>query len=458
MESQPLLPAREEPKTLRYHPTGTDEDPEWLVGDWRSIATAFALAAHEVVDWHVSLAGQGRPWLVIRRIFSVAPLWGSALTPDDMKSWSWSELGKSLGVSEPVLRKDLEAAVSFWKKVRVSLSVQRGVQASVDTVNLLDESPISPPLHPPHHPLSPTPAPAVASSSSADSLPDFQIHQSYDEAQITAILTPFRFNHLRAVDDRLYVANRILELRKLLEDKFKRESARQLILMEMNMANYETAIAGLKSRLVTINKSSSVGKEESKEMQSLATAIETQEKALTKLAGVYHTAANEIGGDEMEAGEARRLAIGTASHLVEAHRRYYETGERTLIDGMFTADEIVWLTTPLSIRPAQYRLDIVLRVREACLPENLWNPDYKPTTVQRDACRRLAKIVEALTDEAEPQVIEGIDDLPAQSATDEDDPADASATVMPQPDVFTTREYTTPDSPKTVEEPFMAIG
>jgi hypothetical protein len=455
---QPLLPSREEPKTLRYHPTGSDEDPEWLVGDWRAAAAAFSIEAHQVVDWHVALAGQGRPWLIIRRIFSIAPLWGSSLTPDDMKSWSWSELGKSLGLSEPVLRKDLEAAVAFWKKVRVSLAVQRTAQASAAPVNLLDAAPPSPDPAPAQSPPAPLSG-SLPPSSAPDSLPDFQIHQSFDAAQITAILTPFRFNHLRAVDDRLYVANRILELRKLLEDKFKRESARQLILMEMNMANYESTIAALKSRLVSIHKSSDVSKEQSKEIQDIADSIEKQEKALTKLADTYHKAANEIGGDEMEAGEARHLAIGTAAHLVEAHRRYYETGERVLIDGMFTADEIVWLTTPLSIRPAQYRLDIVLRVREACLPENLWDKEYKPSVVQRDACRRLAKIVDSLTDEAEPQVIEGIDDLPAQSATDEDDPSDASDSVMPGPASFAPQEYTTPDSPRPGgDEPCMGVG
>lgn len=453
MISQPLLPVREEPKTLRYNPTGSDEEPEWLVGDWRAIAASFALERHEVNDWHVALAGQGRPWLVIRRVFAVAPLWGAGLTPDDINAWGWAELAKSLGVSEAVLRKDLDAAVEFWKKARMSLSVQRGVQALAAAPQIGGRQ--SPGLAEP---------PAASPNPALDTLPDFRIHQSYDEAQISAILTPFRFNHLRAQDDRLYVANRILELRKLLEDKFKRESARQLILMEMNMANYETAIAALKSRLVTIHKSSDISDGQSKEIQAIADSIERQEKALTKLAATYHSAANEIGGDEMEAGEGRRLAIGTASHLVEAHRRYYETGERVLIDGMFTAEEIIWLTNPLSIRPAQYRMDIVLRVREACLPENLWGADYAPGSfakdgkTHREACRRLAKIVESLTEEVEPQVIEGIDDLPEQSADDDDDPSAASAAVLPPPAAFAPQEYTSPASPKIAEEPCMAVG
>lgn len=402
-EIQPPLPVNEPPKTLEYAPS--EGDPEWLIGDWRGVSKEFTLAAHEVLDWHNALAGQGRPWMVIRRIFSVAPLWGDALTQDDMRDWKWSDLAVAIGVSESVLKKDLELAVEFWKKTRMSLSATRSAESSKPSVKRVD-------------------------TADGGDLPDFEIHQSFSEAQIAACLTPFRFNHIKSADDRMYAANRVLELRKLLEDKYKRESARQLIQMELSMNTYESTLSGLKVRLDTLGGYAELSASQSKEIQEIAASIEKQEKALTKLSETYHRLANELGGDEIEAGEARRIAIGTASHLVEAHRKFYETGERVLIDGMFTAEEIVWLTTPLSIRPNQYRPDIVIRVREACEPENLWDKDYKPSVIQREACRRLAKIVAAFGDELEPPVIEGIDDLPEQSAVDEDDPADASAAII----------------------------
>ena len=447
---QPLLPVRECPRSLEYNPAA-DDGPGWIIGDWRAIAEGFGLQEHEVKDWHAVLAGQGRPWLVIRRIHAIAPEWGPGLTPEDMQKWSWPSLATALGLPEAVLRRDLEAAVEFWKKARLSLNVHRSVQAAAvpGEVKPLDLAPARPLDSALIAPAAPRPG--------GESLPDFQIHQDFNDAQITAILTPFRFNHLRQEEDRLYVANRILELRSLLEDKLKRESARMLILMEMNTSNYEATIAALKSRLFTIQKSKDIDDKQSKEIQSIGDAIEKAEKALTKLSTTYQTLANDLGGDQMEQNEARRIALGTASHLIEAHRKYYETGERLLIDGMFTAEEIVWLTTPLTIRPAQYRPDIVLRVREACLPENLWSADYKPTVIQREACRRLLKLAQAMSEEIEPPVIDGIDDAPTNAATDDDDPADASAAIMPQRDAAAPAEYLTPASPKA-EEPFMAIG
>jgi hypothetical protein len=446
MNSQPLLPVSEPPKTLEYAPAG-DDAPPWLIGDWRAIAGHFSLQPHEVNDWHRSLAGQGRPWVVIRRIFSIAPLWGDGATPDDIRSWSWAELSKSLGVTEKHLRADLDAAIEFWKKARLSLNIRRAVDgAAASAASSAD-------------PADPA-QPADAASSLPEGFPDFQIHQHLEEAEITAILTPFRFHTVKSPADRLYVANRILELRKLLEDKYKREQVRQLIVMELSMANYEATIHTLKSRLETIQKRSEIDSKESAEIRSISESLATTEKALTALSTTYQKQADEIGGDEMEASEARRLAIGTASHLIEAHRKYYASGNRDLIDGMFTAEEVVWLTTPLSIRPAQYRPDVVLRVREAFQPENLWSPDYKPSTIQRDACRRMLKLVQAMADEAEPEHIVGIDDVSADSLREDDDgdPAVASeALVQAEISPPAETEYLTPDSPRP-QEPFMAVG
>ena len=104
---------------------------------------------------------------------------------------------------------------------------------------------------------------------------------------------------------------------------------------------------------------------------------------------------------------------------------------------MFTAGEVIWLTKPLTIRPAQYRPDIVIRAREAMMPENLWSPDYKPSVIQRDACRRLQRLVQSLDEETEPEPIAEIDvDLADPDASDEAAdlafPADSSAVVKPE--------------------------
>lgn len=405
-----MLPVRQVAKTLEYSPAGEDA-PSWLVSDWQGVKADFSLEEFEIDLWHSSLAGQGRPWLVVRRIFGVAPLWGDGVTPDDMEQWSWKDLSKRLGVPEAALRQDLHNAVEFWKKCKMAKSVNHHMEAQAAAhENAGPESG--------HHP-------------DEDGLPDFQIHKSLTDEQINTILTPFRFHTIRSESDRLYVANRILELHKLLADKYRRESVRQLIVMELSMANYEATIHILKMRLDMIQRKAQLDTKDSAEIQNISKSLENAEKALTALSTTYQKQADEIGGDEMEAGEARRVAIGTISHLMEAHRMYYESGDRDLIDGMFTAEEVVWLSQPLSMRPAQYRPDVVLRMREAMMPENLWGKDYKPTTIQREACRRMLKLVQAMSDEIDAPEIQGIDDVSADSSSPDD--SDDSTAINDSP-------------------------
>jgi len=416
------------PQTLEYTPA---EDLPWLIEDWPGVSASFGLAAHEVDAWHLALAGQGRPWLVIRRVFKIAPMWGDGCSADDIKKWSWPELSKLLGVPEAHLRNDLAAAVEFWSRARQSESLQAQIAKLKSTTD------------------------GDGSVKQLDGLPQFQIHQEFTDDQIAAILTPFRFNSIRSASDRLYVANRILELRNLLEDKQTRESARTLIVMELNMASHESALHAHKLRLETLQRGTEISESQSKEILKLGDAITTTEKALTQLSTTYRTAASELGSDEIEAGEQRRVAIGTISHLVEAHRQYYADGSKTLIDGMFTADEIVWLTTPLTIRPAQYRADVVLRVNEAMIPENLWGKDYKPTVIQREACRRLLKLAQLLAEEIQPPVIPEID---ADTASGDDDDAPVSDDPAPAPDSpgIVLPDYVPPE-PRH-DEPCMALG
>lgn len=436
------LPIRQVPKTLQYAPAGEDAPP-WIVGKWQELSGEFGVDDSDVVAWHLALAGQGggqgRPWLVIRRIFNVCPLWGDGATADDIRAWEWKELAESVGVPEKHLRQDLEAAKEFWKKAKVANSIQRNAKAATSAAtgaSIGDDS-----------------------VNQLDGLPDFQIHQDFTDDQIAAILTPFRFNEsVRSQSDRLYVANRILELSKMLKDKHRREQARQLIVMELNMSNHEMSLGMMKSRMDSMRKNHELSDKQSSELRGLADTIANTEKVLTSLSVTYQKAADELGADEMEAGEVRRVALGTISHLIEAHREYYASGDKLLVDGMFTAEEVMWLTTPLAIRPAQYRPDVVLRMREASQPENLWGKDYEPTVIQRDACRRLLKLVQLLTDESEPEPIPGIDD-PVSGPDDADAFPDemVEAVAAPTQQQVPNQEYITPSSSRD-SEPFMVVG
>jgi len=108
------------------------------------------------------------------------------------------------------------------------------------------------------------------------------------------------------------------------------------------------------------------------------------------------------------------------------------------------------------MRPAQYRPDIVQRVNEAMQSENLWNPNYVPTPISREASRRLLRLARALEEESETPPIPEIDEAPGdedeESTIDPvaDTPADPSPPPAPAAPVESTR-------PQAVEE-FMVIG
>lgn len=422
MSLQPQLPVREEPRSLDYAPNGEDGDP-WTVTDWRGLSAAFGLGAGEIVAFHRDFASDSRHWKIIRRIFGVMASMGEAVEEDDMESWDWKKLSTKLGVPEARLREELAEAVVFWKKQCVSRKLQQAKSFAPEEVHSLDE------------------------------MPKFTVHREIEESAVTELLEKFRFGHIKSSADRLFVANRILELRGLFDDKNRRESARQLIVMELNLADSEASRALLKQRLdVLQKKASEISKTEGDEVMAISTSLEKNEKAHTALSEKYFKAAADIGEDAIEEGEIRKIALGTFSHAVEALREYYASGERVLMDGMFAADELLFLTTPLAIRPAQYRPDIVLRVNEAMRPENLWDPDYKPSVIQREVSRRLLKLAKGLADEEEPTPIPEIDDAPGS-----EDEAEADAILDPsaaEPAAAAPVYQSTP----APEEDFMVMG
>jgi hypothetical protein len=423
---QPDLPTYEEPRTVEYFPPCEDETP-WTIRDWHGLKAAFSLTQAEINLWHEKLAGQARPWKVIKRIFGVMAMMGDAVEDEDEEDWDWKKLAKREGIKEQVLREDLEAAVQFWKREKLASRMQPATREN-SNVKPIDE------------------------------MRGFAAGQSLDDDKVDHLLRIYRFGNLKK-DDRLFAANRILELRTLFEDPTRREQARQLIVMELNIQDNEATRALLKERLSVLSHKadqSDITADQSKEILNIRTALDANVDSHTKLFDKYRAAAADLGAEEMEQGELRKVALGVASQWVESCRQYHTTGDRTLIDGMFTADELIWQTTPIPMRPAQYRPDIVQRVNEAMQSENLWNPNYVPTSISREASRRLLRLARALEEESETPPIPEIDEAPGdedeESTIDPvaDTPADPSPPPAPAAPVESTR-------PQAVEE-FMVIG
>jgi hypothetical protein len=423
---QPSLPVREEPKTLDYYPEGDDGVP-WSVNDWRALKEAFELTEAELVAWHGDLAGDTRHWKIIKRIFGVMAILGDAVEDEDAEEWNWAKLSKHWGVKEELLREELAMAVDHWKRLRVSRKIGGGgTTAGVKPVD------------------------------GEGKAGGFKPHEEMAEERIGELLARYRFVDIVSHSERPFVARRLLELRPALEDHNRRESARQLIMMELNLADSEKVRALAKRRLDTLSKNADISDKQSAEIQAIQASLEKNEKAHTALSEKYFKAAAEFGEEEIEQGELRKVAIGTVSHFIEAQRQYHANHDRALIDGMFTADEIIWLTTAIPLRPAQYRPDLVLRVNEAMRPENLWAPDYVPSKIPREASRRLLKLVQGLTDEEDTPRIPEIDDAPG--ADDADDSEAPSAGDDPPPPPAEIPHTAPAFEPVAREEEFMVMG
>lgn len=391
MNDQPLLPVRELPRSMNYEPVEGD-GVEWTIDCWPALVEAFGLVESELVTWHTDLSATGAPWLVIRRIFGVKAVFGDAVEDEDMEDWDWKKLANRLGVAESKLRDDLARAVEFWRKNSNARRIGQVVK------------------------------PLDASSPDA-------IAESLSEERISKLLKDYRFDHLKG-EDREFTARRITELYTLFTDKNRREPARQLVMMELHLHDSEKVRAALKGRLDVLHGKENLQDKESTELLKIQEALERHEKSHSALQKNYLAAASEIGADEVEQGELRKAALGTASFFVESAREYYQDGTRALIDGVFSAEELEWLTTPIPMRPAQYRPDIVIAVNEAMNPFNLFNPDYTPSKIPREASRRMLNIARGMMDEEDPPVIDEIDSVP----TDGDDVEVEESVSTAEPD------------------------
>lgn len=399
------------PATLRYSPV--EDAAPWQIEDWRSLTTAFSLAQKDVVDWHIALAGQGRPWEIVRRLYQIGPLYGEESTKDDEKQWTFEELSQKWSLPVKSLKADHDALVQFWKRTKetVDLKERLNVQSS--------------------------------------GLPEFESTPPIEDEKILPLLEKYRFDYLPDSKERQRVARRIMELKSQLETPAYRETARQIIAMEGSMGSYERQLYTTQRQIDDLSAKDTDIIKELKKIGELEDRFDRIQKALTLLTQKHRELLAEIGAETEEFDAQKTIAIDSFSYGTEAMIRYYQREDRSLIDGMHTAAEILFLLTPTDVRDfQQYRPDVATRVKEALIPANLWRDDYKPTVIQRDACRLLKRICDGLFEEPASSVEPEID-----SAVASDDGIDLEETPM-HPSSEAPAEYQAPEPfiPSRVDE------
>ncbi len=390
------LTAQVEKKFTQYE---AGDGSDWRVDRWPELKRAFSLRENELRLWHEELAGQGRAWVVARRLFGVFPLLGAE--SDDFKTWSSESLGKSLGISSAKVEMDLDAAVEFWNKRKKLSSLEAKVEKPKSASGVIKPS-----------------------GDDMDMVDIPSIYKVIDDDTVERILTAYGFSHVKGESTRLEVADRLLSLKRQFEQPNTRAMARQLVNMELAMATYEAVIIGIKNDLELLD--TQVGSKD--ERRKLAGEMAEYEKRLGTLSEKYSKLLSDIGGDELDLEAQKRLSVDQLSFFLEGIREYHADGNRQLIDGVFTADEIQWLLTPTKMRDPQYRMDFVAVMNDAMRPENLWDRDYVPSPVQRSVCRQLHKVIESMVEISDDEeIVEGVDDV--EFSEDEDGLSDLSEVV-----------------------------
>lgn len=382
---------------LEYEPTA--ESGYWRMERPDLLEADFGVTRAEVEEWHRWIAGKGRVWEIVRRIYQVAGMWED--DPDVLVSWTRAEVAKKFGIPAAEVDHDLKAAVDQWR-----LHIARA-QVARESVRAADGG---------------------AAMSDVDSLVGFTNAAGLEQQSVDKLLAAFNFSDIKDELLRAQVANRIISLREYLESPHSRTSARQIIRLEVSMHGKE------KMLLIYNNKIEQIAEEDPElrsrkgdmdEFRLKAKDLDAEMRAMTK---AHSDLLKEIGADDIDMTTRKRMAVETVGYIMNLCRVYESDPENVLVDGVFRANELDWLMEPEGERTPQYRPDISIRLREALLPENLWDPHYKPTKIQMRVTQELRKMVacmRAIPEDAEPLL---------ENDGDEDEDALAAAGGVPMMD------------------------
>jgi hypothetical protein len=389
---------------IQYLPTPTTKPGnEWCIRDEKSFLRDYAIHKDDLPLWHEVMVGQGRFWQIARLRYRIGPVFDLNEDAVDMlRTWSIPEISERMAQPPSVIEAELSQTWRYWTQQR----------AERKNETLFTADPIEPTPTPPL-PSSPPPSSSPPSlNTSTEKLPSFATRK-LDKDVADKILDELGIN-ISDPQEKIYTATRALCYERWLNDSLTREFALNIMHMEIALRSYRRNVDKISKLLDKENM-------DAEKRASLMKEMRETEKAVTELAGKYHKALDEMGGEQSAVEDMKREAINTLGFVTQAFAKFRANGDTSLIDGVFTAREIVWLTTPVPMRPGQYRVDIVALINDAMKPENLFDSNYKPPHITREACRRLRRMSEIF--EAEMGVVDNrntVVEAPAEADAEED--------------------------------------
>lgn len=377
----------------------TGDNEMWGVDDFKGLSELFSMGAGDLGLWHGVVSGTGRAWEVIRKLYGVASLITD--DPDDLRKWKIQELAKKYGVAKGQLEMEVQAAVRTWSINKARASVDR------ETISGLG----------------------------ADDLKKLISHartDDMDEGLVGELLRAFNFDDVKDSLLRAQVAKRILSLREYLSGDHTRTQARQIIRLEISIHGQERLQSKYHNELdEALDKDGKLIASKD-DIEALRKKIKQTDQEMRSLLKAHGDLQKQIGADETDLTARKQILVDSVAYIMEQCRLFESDPENWKVDGIFTAGQIEWLTEPMEERPPQYRPDIVLRLQEALMPENLWNPKYVPTPIQANMVQRLRKLVERATSNDEIISVRD-DDEDDDDADDELTQADPVASLAAVP-------------------------
>ena len=367
----------------------------------------FKLNPNELTRWHECMAGQGRPWEICRLLYAIrAVLDLSPDAADFLRAWKPDSIAKRFEITPLMVADNHRAAITYWKQWNAQAKIQSNPANSSPIINdtTKDDSPsgdeddllfhsrknnTTAPFN--TNPSTEPTAPPIPSAQPIQ-LPKFAI-PFMAQSDVDAILTSLRFNKkLTDPDSRAHIANRAIALQQYLVNPLLKETARQILVHEITLMSMEDQLSKLSEKIERMGSNSD-------KLDSYTEEFRQTQNAYTKLTETYQKQLEKLGVEEIEKDNIKAHAIDTIGYITQAIRAYRANGDNTLIDGAFRADEVVWQLQPVKLRPSQYRPDIVIAIREAFDPANLFDPNFKPKGVTKKACDKLRKVIKTIDDE-----------------------------------------------------------
>jgi hypothetical protein len=317
----------------------------WRVEDGKNLLADFTLDRNELTKWHEAIAPEKSVWHIVRSRYGIGPLVGET-NPEYFRPKPVEEVGAPLGFDGATVQAQIDNAKAFWLRWRT---------ANKSTIDL----------------------PAA----SAPPVPK-------EEAE--ELLAKYGFADLPTPEHRQYAAQRLKDFKHKLEDEEGASLPIQAIRLELQLSNIDRILDKL-AKTADDNKEH---RDEMSKWMGMRDKVSTQHIDIMEALNATQ-AQNPSVKRKMEFIDC----LGTLSKSVQ---EYYSRGDRTLVDGINAAGDIKFLITPTTLRPAQYRPDVIAILNEAMKHENLWDPNYVPPSLDRATHRRLLTgMKEALRSAAE---------------------------------------------------------